>query len=168
MLAGWLRTTRRSPPQVSIHPIYPSTLYPSISSHHHGGGRREIIGRLRAPAAAKGRRGQITTESEIERWRQTGRDIREEKGSDKRLQTQRGGERRRGEADDTRSLNHRHIPHRTGASSSDRTPCSSLLLLQSLPSSFFFFPENPHPRGRRKCAQRTNNSAARREHACAL
>lgn len=32
----------------------------------------------------------------------------------------------RGEADDTRSLNHRHIPHWTGASSSDRTPSALL------------------------------------------
>lgn len=95
MLTGWLRAARRSPPQVSIHPIYLSTLYPSISSRYHGGGRCEIISCLHVPAAAKGG-GVITAEREMERWRQTGRDIREEKGSDKRLQTRRGGERRKG------------------------------------------------------------------------
>lgn len=70
MLAGRLRAARRSPPQVFIHPIYPSTLYPSISSSYHGGGRREIIGCLHVPAAVEtgpdqhgerdgGRRGEI-------------------------------------------------------------------------------------------------------------
>lgn len=65
MLAGRPREARRSPPQVSIRPIYPSALYTSISSRYHGGGRREIIGCLHVPAAAsEGRRGQIARERE--------------------------------------------------------------------------------------------------------
>lgn len=64
MLTGRLRAARRSPPQVSIHPIYPSTLYSSISSRYHGGGQREIIDCLHVPAAAEGRLSQITTERE--------------------------------------------------------------------------------------------------------
>lgn len=62
MLTGRLRAARRSPPQVSIHPIYPSVLYPSISSRYRGGGQREIIDCLHVPAAAEGRLHQITTE----------------------------------------------------------------------------------------------------------
>lgn len=167
MLVGWLRAARPSPPQVSIHPIYPSTLYPSISSRYHGGGRREIIGCLHVPAAAEGRQAQITTERERERDGGRRGEI-----SGRRRDLIRGCRREeegRGEEDDTRSLNHSHIPHRAGASSSDKTPLLSPFSLPLSPSvPLFLFCSWDYPRGgekrkkKKKSAQRTRSENTHR------
>lgn len=126
MLTGRLRAARRSPPQVSIHPIYPSILYPSISSRYHGGGQREIIDCLHVPAAAEGRLHKITTERDggrqgeiLGRRRNLIRGCRRKKEG--------SGEKKKKRMTLARLIIRTFL---TGASTSDRTP-----RLSSLPPS---------------------------------